>query len=106
MWADAPSSSSSSPPPPPSSLTLNDGTPAWVFDSVRGQFYLRSSSGGFPTLNLASAAVKREIEDLFDYWLTKGIDGFSLKGLERLVDFEDAVGDDAEGVKGFKPALR
>ena len=46
---------------------------------------------GRPILNLANPAVRSELEDLFDYWLSKGVDGFSLRGHQNLILFENAA---------------
>ena len=90
VWSSSSTSSS-----PPSALKWPNGKSIWSLDSVSGRFYLRSSVDESPLLNLASKAVRSEVEDVVDYWLSKGADGFSLRGLDHLALFENVGKFDA-----------
>ncbi|MBQ2956186.1 MAG: hypothetical protein IJE08_06980 [Clostridia bacterium] len=74
---------------------------AWYYEE---QF----AGGGMPDLNLDSEAVRAEIEEILDFWLTGcGVDGFRLDAVtsyytsdtERNVEFLKWLNDTAETIK-------
>lgn len=50
--------------------------PAWEWDEVRGEYYLHLFAVGQPDLNHDNPKVRREVVDIYKYWLDMGVDGF------------------------------
>ncbi|XP_052254357.1 alpha-glucosidase-like isoform X1 [Dreissena polymorpha] len=64
---------------PPNNWKSHFGIPAWTKDSTRQQFYLHQFASDTPDLNLRSAAVREELEDILTFWLDRDIDGFNIR---------------------------
>jgi len=69
---------------PPAQWKWSNGKTAWAKDEVRGQWYLHNGDPSQPVLNLGNEAVALEVVAFLDYWLERGVDGFSINGLEQL----------------------
>ncbi len=75
------------------------GGSAWEFDEVRGQYYLHTFAVGQADLNWDNPAVVKEMQDVIDFWVDKGCDGFR-------IDVIDCVSKDlVSGKNGFGPRL-
>lgn len=51
---------------------------AWEFDDATGEYYLHLFSRKQPDLNWENPKLRREIYDMMNFWLEKGIDGFRM----------------------------
>ncbi len=73
VWADALPDGT-----PPNNWLSVFGGPAWSWDTTRGQYYLHNFLKSQPDLNFHCEEVRRELLDVADYWLSRGVDGFRL----------------------------
>ncbi|MGN0556658.1 MAG: alpha-glucosidase [Acutalibacteraceae bacterium] len=65
------------------------GGSAWEYDELRGQYYLHSYTPQQPDLNWDNPAVVKEIQDVVDYWVDLGVDGFRCDVIDQISkDFE------------------
>ena len=72
---------------------------AWEFDPVRGQYYLHSFAPSQADLNWDNPAVVKAMQDVVDFWIDKGVDGFR-------IDVIDMISKDYERkLNGFGPRL-
>ena len=72
---------------------------AWEFDPVRGQYYLHSFAVSQADLNWENPAVVREMQQVVDFWIDKGVDGFR-------IDVIDMISKSFErNLNGFGPRL-
>jgi oligo-1,6-glucosidase len=75
------------------------GGSAWEYDEQTGEYYLHLFTKKQPDLNWDNPAVRKEIVDMMNWWLDKGIDGFRMDVInmiskpEGLPDLEDATHD-------------
>ena len=61
---------------PPNNWTSRFGGSAWAYDEKTGEWYLHLFSKKQPDLNWENPAVRREIADICNFWMDKGVDGF------------------------------
>ena len=61
---------------PPNSWTPRYGGCAWQYDEKTGEWYLHLFSRKQPDLNWENPAVRKEIADICNFWMDKGVDGF------------------------------
>lgn len=61
---------------PPNSWGACFGGSAWEYDEKTEQFYLHLFSKKQPDLNWENPKVRKEVEDICNFWLEKGVDGF------------------------------
>lgn len=54
------------------------GGSSWQWNGQRKQYYLHNFLTSQPDLNFHNREVQRELLDLVDFWLAKGVDGFRL----------------------------
>ena len=54
------------------------GGSAWQLDEETGMYYLHLFSKKQPDLNWENEAVRKEIYDMMNWWLEKGVDGFRM----------------------------
>ncbi len=72
---------------------------AWAYDEVRGQYYLHSYAVSQADLNWNNPAVVKEMQDIVDFWVDLGADGFRC-------DVIDQISKDFEGNRNcFGPRL-
>ena len=57
-----------------------------VWHSRNGQFYYGLFTSGMPDLNFNHPDVRKEILNISDFWLKKGVDGFRLDAIKYLVE--------------------
>lgn len=75
------------------------GGSAWEYDEARGQYYLHSFAVGQADLNWDEPAVSEAMQDVIDFWISKGIDGFR-------IDVIDLISKDFDtGKNAFGPKL-
>ena len=77
------------------------GGSAWEYCAERNQYYLHLFSPQQPDLNYESEDVVREVMDIIDWWLAKGVDGFRVDAISYMDkgDFSDS--DNPVGVDGY-----
>lgn len=61
---------------PPNDWKACFGGSAWEYDEATEQFYLHLFSKKQPDLNWDNPKVRKEVEDICNFWLEKGVDGF------------------------------
>jgi len=54
------------------------GEPAWQYDELRGQYYLRCFLKEQPDLNWDNPDVEAAMHDTLRFWLDRGVDGFRM----------------------------
>lgn len=78
---------------PPNDWGACFGGSAWQWCEERGQFYLHLFSKKQPDLNWDNPAVRKEVEDICNFWFEKGVDGFRcdvIVYISKPDDFEGA----------------
>ncbi len=74
--------------PPNEWQSLFEGS-AWQYDDRRGQYYLHSYDVSQPDLNWDNPQVLKEMQDIVDYWVDMGVDGFRIDVIDQISkDFE------------------
>ncbi|WP_419909142.1 glycoside hydrolase family 13 protein [Hoeflea sp.] len=63
---------------PPSDMKASFGGPAWVWVPELGKYYFAYFSPNQPDLNWTNPKVRREIYDMMNWWLDRGIAGFRM----------------------------
>ena len=75
------------------------GGSAWAYDEMRGQYYLHSYALSQADLNWNNPAVVKQMQDVVDFWVDLGVDGFRC-------DVIDQIDKDWEGDRNcFGPRL-
>lgn len=83
---------------PPNNWETVYGVPAWTYSTVRKEWYYHSYLSEYPDLNLRDESVLTNLDSVLKFWLDKGVDGFAVQGLQRLVESNETSYD--EGTKG------
>lgn len=63
---------------PPNNWQSVFGGPAWEFNPATGEYYYHMFYKEQPDLNWRNPAVRKEMLDVFRFWLERGVDGFRL----------------------------
>ena len=72
---------------------------AWKYDETSGQYYLHLFSQKQPDLNWENEKVRREVYDMMNFWIDKGVGGFRM-------DVIDLIGKiPLEGITSNGPKL-
>jgi alpha-glucosidase len=77
---------------PPNNWLSYFGGPAWTYDELTGQYYMHNFDPEQPELNWRNSQVKAAIFDSIRFWLKRGVDGFRMDVIDRLLkdpDFRD-----------------
>lgn len=61
---------------PPNNWTSRFGGSAWTYDKKTGEWYLHLFTKEQPDLNWDNPKVRKEVEDIVNFWLDLGVDGF------------------------------
>ncbi len=69
----------------PNNWVSSFGGPAWTFDAHTGQYYLHSFLAEQPDLNYRNPQVRQAMEDVIRFWLDRGVDGFRVDVIHKLV---------------------
>jgi alpha-glucosidase len=83
VWRDAKPDGS-----PPNNWIAAFGGPAWEWDQATQQYYLHSFLVEQPDLNWRNPAVEREMHDVLRFWMDRGVDGFRIDVMDRIVKDE------------------
>ncbi|MFL5949621.1 MAG: alpha-amylase family glycosyl hydrolase [Gaiellaceae bacterium] len=78
---------------PPNNWVAAFGGPAWNRDEESGRWYLHSFYPEQPDLNWRNPEVVAAMQDVVRFWLGRGVDGFRLDAIDRLVK-DDQLRDD------------
>ena len=69
---------------PPNGLKSAFGGPAWTLDEPSGEYYLHLFSRRQPDLNWENPIVRREIYDMMNWWMERGIAGFRMDVIDYI----------------------
>jgi alpha-glucosidase len=72
----------------PTNWLSNFGGSAWQFDEQTGQYYLHIFDVKQPDLNWRNPVVRQAMYDVLRFWLDRGVDGFRIDVLSRLLKDE------------------
>lgn len=88
LWADpAPDGG------PPNNWLSVFGGPAWTFDEKTGQYYYHAYLAEQPDLDWRNPEVRQAMTGVLRFWLDRGVDGFRVDALRRLVVDEELRDD-------------
>ncbi|XP_008048414.1 neutral and basic amino acid transport protein rBAT isoform X1 [Carlito syrichta] len=71
---------------PPNNWVSVYGNSSWHFDEVRNQCYFHQFMKEQPDLNFRNPDVQEEIKEIMQFWLAKGVDGFSFDAVKFLLE--------------------
>ncbi|XP_063158910.1 amino acid transporter heavy chain SLC3A1 isoform X3 [Candoia aspera] len=71
---------------PPNNWVSVLGYSSWQYDVVRKQCYLHQFGREQPDLNFRNPNVQEEMHDIIQFWLGKGVDGFSISTVKFLLE--------------------
>ncbi|XP_059973357.1 amino acid transporter heavy chain SLC3A1 [Mesoplodon densirostris] len=71
---------------PPNNWLSVYGNSSWHFDEVRNQCYFHQFMKEQPDLNFRNPDVQEEIKEIIQFWLSKGVDGFSFDAVQFLLE--------------------
>ena len=84
-------------PVPPNNWESFFGGSAWAFDQKRGEYYLHLYDRSQPDLDWTNEDVRRDVFDVVEWWLEKGIDGFRMDVINLLSKAEGLPDGDPDG---------
>ena len=61
------------------------GGSAWEWDKATGQYYYHAFAKQQPDLNWRNPQVREEMQSVLRFWLDRGVDGFRLDAIARLI---------------------
>lgn len=70
---------------PPNNWKSQFGGSAWEFDERTGQYYYHTFHRKQPDLNWRNPQVREAMLDVMRFWLDRGVDGFRVDALRRLI---------------------
>lgn len=73
----------------PNSLKSTFSGSAWDFDEETGQYYLHLFSKKQPDLNWENEKVRKEVWDMMNFWLEKGVGGFRMDVIDLVGKIPD-----------------
>jgi alpha-glucosidase len=89
----------------PNNWLSHFGGPAWTFDEKTGQYYMHQFVKQQPELNFRNPEVMDAILEVMRFWLDKGVDGFRVDVISRLMkdpEFRDEPPNPTwDGVRPF-----
>lgn len=68
----------------PNDLKSSFGGSAWEYDKESGQYFLHIYSKKQPDLNWENPTVRKEIYDMMNFWLDKGVGGFRMDVIDHI----------------------
>ncbi len=69
---------------PPTDTMAVFGGSAWEYDEATGEYYLHMFSKKQPDLNWHNESLRREIYDMMNFWLDKGVMGFRMDVIDMI----------------------
>ena len=73
---------------------------AWEYDSTTDMYFLHLFSRKQPDLNWDNPKVRREVYDMMNWWLDKGVDGFRMDVIS-LISKDQTFPDGKPGINGY-----
>lgn len=87
---------------PPSDHRASFGGSAWTWEPAVGRFYLGHFSPGQPDLNWQNPALRREVYDMMNWWLDRGIAGFRMDVISLIgKDVDAGIYEEGPYLHGF-----
>lgn len=74
--------------------------PAWEYDETTDMYYLHLFSKKQPDLNWDNPVVRKEVFDMMNWWIDKGVDGFRMDVIS-LISKEPGLPDKEPGINGY-----
>lgn len=74
---------------PPNNWISRFGGSAWEYDEATGQYYFHQYLPSQPDLNWRNPEVQEALTDVMRFWLDRGVDGFRVDVINRLVEDDD-----------------
>ncbi len=74
--------------------------PAWEYDKTTDMYYLHLFSKKQPDLNWENPVVRKEVFNMMNWWLEKGVDGFRMDVIS-LISKEPGLPDYETGLNGY-----
>ena len=90
---------------PPNNWVSAFGGPAWSRDERTGRWYLHSFYPEQPDLDWQNPAVVEAFQGVVRFWLDRGVDGFRLDAIDKLIK-DDRLRDDPPASGDFPLPLR
>jgi len=90
---------------PPNNWVSAFGGPAWSRDELTGRWYLHSFYPEQPDLDWRNPAVVKAFQGIVRFWLDRGVDGFRLDAIDKLIK-DDRLRDDPPASGEFPLPLR
>jgi alpha-glucosidase len=90
---------------PPNNWVSAFGGRAWSRDELTGRWYLHSFYPEQPDLDWRNPAVIEAFQDIVRFWLDRGVDGFRLDAIDKLIK-DDRLRDDPPASSDFPLPLR
>lgn len=75
----------------PNDLGSTFGGSAWEYDEASGQYYLHLFSKKQPDLNWENENVRKEVWDLINFWIEKGVGGFRMDVIDLIGKVPDEM---------------
>jgi len=97
VWRDAKPDGS-----PPNNWIAAFGGPAWQWDQKTQQYYLHSFLVEQPDLNWRNPAVENAMHDVLRFWMDRGIDGFRIDVMDRIVKDDQLRDNPPETIERFR----
>lgn len=91
VWADG---------GPPNNWVASFGGPAWSLDERSGRWFLHSFFPEQPDLDWRNPEVRREMQAVIRTWKERGVDGFRIDAVDRLMK-DSELRDDPPGEEPF-----
>ncbi len=85
---------------PPNNWVAAFGGPAWSRDEESGRWYLHSFYPEQPDLDWRNPEVVRAMQEVVRFWRDRGVDGFRLDAIDRLVK-DELLRDDPPATGAF-----
>lgn len=85
---------------PPNNWVASFGGPAWSVDQASGRWYLHSFFAEQPDLDWRNPDVREAMAGVVRHWLDRGVDGFRVDAVDRLMKARD-LADDPVGERPF-----
>jgi alpha-glucosidase len=89
---------------PPTNWIASFGGSAWEWDATTGQYYYHAFAKAQPDLNWRNPEVRRAMANVLRFWLDRGVDGFRIDALARLIK-DERLRDNPVN-PNFRPGMR